>query len=147
MALDGGAIFGIILAVLVVVAAVVVHNTCYVVHQGEAIMVERMGRFSRVLEPGLHFLVPFIDSPRNFAWRKAFVDLNGVVRDETVNGYRIDLRESVFNFLRQDVYSRDTVCVLAGRRGGGLCWVPDGIGPARAGAVHRQLVLPTVTGH
>lgn len=32
------------------------------VPQQEAWIVERMGRFDRVLQPGLNFLVPFLDS-------------------------------------------------------------------------------------
>lgn len=35
--------------------------------------------------------------------------MNGEVCDETTTNYRIDLRENVFNFLRQEVYTKDTI--------------------------------------
>lgn len=38
-----------------------------IVPQGSAFVVERLGKFSRILKPGIHVLVPFIDSIR-YAW-------------------------------------------------------------------------------
>ena len=55
--------------------------------------------------------VPFLEAPRTFTWRKTYIDVNSKVVDRTVNDHRIDLRESVFNFLRQEVYTKDTVLV------------------------------------
>jgi len=77
----------------------------------EGIVVERLGRYDRVLKPGLNFVVPFLEAPRTFTWRKTYIDVNSKVVDRTVNDHRIDLRESVFNFLRQEVYTKDTVLV------------------------------------
>ena len=39
----------------------------------------------------------------------SYVDVNRKVRDENINCTRIDLRESVFNFFPQSVYTKDTV--------------------------------------
>lgn len=73
------------------------------------IVIERFGRFERVLSSGINFVIPFVDSPRSFTWRKTYVDVNGAVVDQTTTDSRIDLRESVFNFLRQEVYTKDTI--------------------------------------
>jgi regulator of protease activity HflC (stomatin/prohibitin superfamily) len=35
--------------------------------------------------------------------------VNGTIQDSLVNDFRVDLRESIFNFMPQDVYTRDTI--------------------------------------
>eukprot|EP00455_Lapot_gusevi_P025869 TRINITY_DN272_c0_g1_i3.p1 TRINITY_DN272_c0_g1~~TRINITY_DN272_c0_g1_i3.p1 ORF type:complete len:321 (-),score=142.62 TRINITY_DN272_c0_g1_i3:129-1091(-) len=68
-----------------------------------------MGKFKCVMKPGLNFITPIIDSPRNFTWRITQIDSSGRVVDETKTSYRIDLRESIFNFLRVQVYTKDAI--------------------------------------
>ena len=41
--------------------------------------------------------------------RKTYVDHGGHIRDETITHTRIDLRESLFAFVRSEFMSRDTV--------------------------------------
>ena len=50
-----------------------------------------------------------IDRPRSFTWTRTYIDVNGAICDENTTDYRVDLRESVFNFLRQEVYTKDTL--------------------------------------
>ena len=76
-----------------------------------AIIIERLGAFRTILTSGIHFVVPFIDQPREFSWRRTYITPDGVIKDETTHDYRVDLRESVFNFLQQEVYTKDTVLV------------------------------------
>lgn len=47
---------------------------------------------------------PFIDAPRCFTWSKTYIDVDGTIKDTTTTNYRIDLRENVFDFLKQEVY-------------------------------------------
>jgi regulator of protease activity HflC (stomatin/prohibitin superfamily) len=61
------------------------------------------------LESGLHFVVPFFDKPREFTWTRTYIDSYGNIKMETTSDYRIDLRESMFNFVRQEVYTKDTI--------------------------------------
>ena len=70
---------------------------------------ERLGRFSRILTPGINCLVPFLDAPKQFKWSKAFVGRDGRVKEAETVVTRVDLRETLFNFPRQDVYTVDTV--------------------------------------
>ncbi len=53
--------FGTLAALLFVVAVVFVINSIKVVPQQNAFVVERLGRYDRTLQPGLSFVVPFID--------------------------------------------------------------------------------------
>jgi regulator of protease activity HflC (stomatin/prohibitin superfamily) len=54
-------VFFVLIAILVVVA---VFKTLIVVPQQNAFVVERLGRFSGVLEGGVHILMPFVDAIR-----------------------------------------------------------------------------------
>lgn len=84
-------------------------KTCLLVHQAEVVIIERFGKFNRILQPGLHWIAPFIDSPRSVTW--TFVKeekKNHYVRhDKTL--YRIDLREAVYDFPKQNVITKDNV--------------------------------------
>eukprot|EP01132_Coremiostelium_polycephalum_P011947 gene11947-14623_t len=109
MAISSGAIAGIVIAIIVLIILWVLYLSIYIVHQAEGIVIERLGRFHKVLDSGINFVMPFFDSPRQFTWRKTYITLAGTISDEIKTSIRIDLRESVFNFLKQEVYTKDTV--------------------------------------
>lgn len=46
---------------LTIIVLFVLWNTIIIVHMRENFVVERLGKFKAVLNPGLHFLVPFVD--------------------------------------------------------------------------------------
>ena len=80
-----------------------------IVGKAEAIVIERFGKFHKVLNSGIHFVIPFMDSPRSFSWRRTHIDVSGHVVNETTHGFRIDMRESVFNFPTQEAFTKETV--------------------------------------
>ena len=94
---------------LIFIVSWILSKSIYIVHQAEGVVLERLGKFHRVLNSGLNFGVPFFDSPRSFTWRKTFIDANKKIKDESLTCFRIDLRENVFNFTRQEVYTKDTI--------------------------------------
>ena len=54
--------FGLIgIAVLFFLALAIIMSVIKTVPQGQEFTVERFGRFTRTLTPGLHFIVPFVD--------------------------------------------------------------------------------------
>ena len=80
------------LIVVLVVAAFVLFTlfrTVRIVPQARAGVVERLGRYSRTLTPGLAFVVPFIDRIRTM----------------------VDLREQVVSFPPQPVIPEDNLVV------------------------------------
>ena len=83
------------MAVLIVVAVVVLFalftaaRAIRVIPQARAGVVERLGRYSRTLEPGLTLITPFVDRVRPL----------------------VDLREQVVNFSPQPVITEDNVVV------------------------------------
>ncbi len=79
----------IVVIVIVVLVLVVLARSVRIVPQARAGVVERLGRFTRVLQPGVAFLVPFFDRVRA----------------------TIDLREQVVSFPPQPVITSDNLTV------------------------------------
>jgi regulator of protease activity HflC (stomatin/prohibitin superfamily) len=79
----------IVIVVVVVFALVLAARTIRVIPQARAGVVERLGRYSRTLEPGLTIVTPFIDRVKPL----------------------VDLREQVVNFAPQSVITEDNVVV------------------------------------
>lgn len=48
--------------IIAIVMLLVIYNTVTIVSMRHSYVVERLGKFRKVLDPGIHFLVPFIDN-------------------------------------------------------------------------------------
>ena len=86
--MPGTATLVALLFLLVFVVTVIV-RTIRIVPQQTAVIIERLGSYSRTLDDGMHILVPFIDKPRA----------------------TIDLREQVVTFPPQPVITSDNLVV------------------------------------
>ncbi|MFF3069991.1 SPFH domain-containing protein [Kitasatospora sp. NPDC057904] len=77
-----------VLIVLIILVALVIRTlfkTVYIVREASAAIVERFGRYTRTLDPGLNFVIPIIDKVR----------------------FRVDLREQVMAVPQQQVVTQD----------------------------------------
>ena len=98
--------------VVIVIAAIVVIFALAglkVVPQSETRVIERLGKFHKVLPAGLNIIWPIIDRPKIIVTRKVVEGYKGrqVVRmSETA---KIDLREQVYDFPKQNVITKDNV--------------------------------------
>ncbi|HET9141646.1 SPFH domain-containing protein, partial [Actinophytocola sp.] len=79
----------IVVAIGVLLVAIIVVKSILVIPQAQSAVIERLGRFRTVAEPGLNFLMPFLDKVRA----------------------RIDLREQVVSFPPQPVITQDNLTV------------------------------------
>jgi regulator of protease activity HflC (stomatin/prohibitin superfamily) len=79
----------VVAVVAALIAAVVVVRAVRIVPQARARNVERLGRYHKTLEPGLNFVIPFVDMVRP----------------------KIDLREQVVSFPPQPVITEDNLVV------------------------------------
>ncbi|MFB4300488.1 SPFH domain-containing protein [Actinomadura sp. NTSP31] len=82
------ALLVVAVAVLAVVTTAVMRSV-WIVPQARARNVERLGRYHRTLEPGISFVLPFVDRVKSL----------------------IDLREQVVSFRKQPVITEDNVVV------------------------------------
>ncbi len=75
--------------IVLILAIVMLSKSITVVHQAEKVIIERFGRYKETLDPGLKFIVPFIDNI----------------------SARIDMRETVLDIAPQPVITKDNVTV------------------------------------
>ncbi len=87
--MGGNIVLLIVLVLLAIFVVVVIVRTVKIVPQQTALIIERLGRYARTLDAGLHFLVPFVD----------------VVRAT------VDQREQVVSFPPQPVITSDNLVV------------------------------------
>jgi regulator of protease activity HflC (stomatin/prohibitin superfamily) len=85
--MGGGLFFGVTLAVFAVIG--IVWKTFIVVPMREHVIKERLGKYKKTLQPGFHFMVPFIDR----------------------GAYRQEMREQVINVPMQSCITRDNIQV------------------------------------
>ncbi len=105
---------GAIIAILAVLAALVVIfalKGLILVRQAETIVIERLGRYHRSLESGLNIIWPIIDQPRAIFWRYVDTTTDGKTRIANRVTNRIDLREAVYDFPKQNVITKDNVAI------------------------------------
>lgn len=81
----------------------------YLVNQAEVVIIERLGKFHKILTPGLHFLIPFFDKSHNCIWTYVKQDGYGKYHRYMHHIRKIDLRESVYDFPKQNVITKDNV--------------------------------------
>lgn len=82
-----------------------------IVQQQEVIIIERLGKYQKTLESGLNFIIPVLEAPRAMAKRVTQRGLDGSVYSYSKDVSRIDLRETVFDFPRQNVITKDNVTI------------------------------------
>ena len=73
--------------ILMLIVALVAYNLILIVPMRELCVIERLGKFRSILEPGLHFLIPFVDRV----------------------AYRHETRELCVNIPHQSCISRDNI--------------------------------------
>ncbi len=80
-----------------------------IVQQSETVIIERLGKYHKTLQAGINIIIPIIDRPRTIIWRfnKEGYDGRSYAIKRAVN--KIDLRETVYDFPRQNVITKDNV--------------------------------------
>jgi len=78
----------IVIVILILLVIAIFSLSLKIVHQSTALVIERLGKFHKVLDTGIHFIVPFFDRPA---------------------GPPITLKERVADFPPQPVITKDNV--------------------------------------
>lgn len=92
--------------VLAILVGIFLSMGITMVPQRRAVVIERLGKFHRVLNPGLNLVIPFIDQPRPITILQ-FKGTEKIVRTDT----KIDMREILLDFPDQSVVTKDNVGV------------------------------------
>ncbi len=96
----------ILLALFVIVFAA---TGIRIVQQSQTILIERLGKYHRTLSSGINIIIPIIDVPRKITWRYVREDFDGRKLVQFKTRDRIDLRETVYDFPKQNVITKDNV--------------------------------------
>ncbi|HNW26573.1 MAG TPA: SPFH domain-containing protein [Candidatus Gastranaerophilaceae bacterium] len=97
--------------VLIILAIIYVMKGVIIVQQAEVVIIERLGKFERVLQSGLNFIIPIIEAPRGMQWRVTQKGIDGSTYSYIKERIRIDMREAVYDFPRQNVITKDNVSI------------------------------------
>jgi regulator of protease activity HflC (stomatin/prohibitin superfamily) len=96
----GFGLLALLLFIIFIGMLVVGVKTIKIVPQATVMLIERLGRFSRVATSGLNVIVPFLDKPRSVYWTNTRPGLSS-----------IDLRELFIDLPPQPVITRDNVTI------------------------------------
>ena len=99
----------VILLLLAVFVAFAIAKGVRIIQQSEAMVIERFGKYRVTLTAGFNVIIPIFDKPREIISRltRELPDGNRYV--QFMKKERIDLRESVFDFPKQNVITKDNV--------------------------------------
>lgn len=100
-----------VLILLILAAVFVAIKGCIIVEQQEVVIVQRLGKYKETLGAGLNFIVPFIDSPKGIYRKVSTTYPDGRTYSYMQKSSRLDLRETVYDFPRQNVITKDNVSI------------------------------------
>src|SRR5437868_11845703 len=96
---------------VVFLAIVLISKAIRIVQQAQTMVIERLGKYHRTLSSGLNFINPVLDKPRPIDWHQVIVTPAGDSFARHFRTDKIDLRETVYVFPRQNVITKDNVVV------------------------------------
>jgi len=98
--------------ILIVIAVFVIFfimKGIRVIKQAETMVIERLGKYHRTLVSGINIIMPIFDQPRKMEWRYVHSGVDGKTYVRRMTITRIDLREAVYDFPKQNVITKDNV--------------------------------------
>ena len=99
------------LLILVILLFIYVFKGIIIVQQQEEVIIERLGRYEKTLKAGPNFIFPILDAPRGIAKKVTQRTLDGQSYSYLKETSKIDLRETVYDFPRQNVITKDNVSI------------------------------------
>ncbi|MBR2526194.1 SPFH/Band 7/PHB domain protein, partial [bacterium] len=99
------------LTVLLILVVLYIVKGVIIVQQMEEVIIERLGSYQKTLKPGLNFIIPIIDTPRGINWKISQKGIDGQTYSYTKTMTKIDKRETVYDFPRQNVITKDNVTI------------------------------------
>ena len=102
---------GILLAILLVALLIYVFKGIIIVQQQQEVIIERMGRYEKTLRAGPNFIFPILEAPRGILKKVSQRGIDGSSYYYLKAVDRIDLREQMYDFPRQNVITKDNVSI------------------------------------
>ena len=102
---------GILFLVILVLVIAYFAAGIKIIQQEEAMIIEKLGAFEKVLYAGFHIIIPFFEYPRKIQWKYSQKTSDGMSYSYYGEKTLIDLRESVMDIPRQNVITKDNVSI------------------------------------
>lgn len=102
---------GILLTILLVALLIYVFKGIIIVQQQQEVIIERMGRYEKTLRAGPNFIFPVLEAPRGILKKVSQKGIDGRSYYYLKAVDRIDLREQMYDFPRQNVITKDNVSI------------------------------------
>lgn len=102
-------VFFIYMLIMVIVAV----KGVIIVKQQENVIVESLGKYIKTLYPGLNWIIPFLEKPRPILKKEKRIAKDGKQYSATVYSPFIDLRETVYDFPKQKLLTKDKIVINA----------------------------------
>lgn len=103
------------LVMIVFFAIVLIAKGIRVVDQAQVVIIERFGKYHRVLKPGINWIIPIMDKPHIMEWRENHEYIDSAGRTHMIPRKEartvIDMRETVYDFPRQSVITKDNATI------------------------------------
>ncbi len=96
--MDVALIINLVIGLFVIIIAI---SGIKQVSQSQAAIIERLGKYNKTLEPGLNFIVPFLDRQKNIG------SVNLV--STGIASTRIDLREQMLDISEKSIITKDNI--------------------------------------
>lgn len=100
-----------VLIALAIFVVILIFKGIVIIRQAETMIIERLGKYHRTLESGINIILPILDKSRQIDWRFVRTDPKGTHVYVHTRTPRIDLRETVYDFPRQGVITKDNVTI------------------------------------
>lgn len=101
----------LLLLFLFVAVGIFVFKGLIIVQQQQEVIIERMGRYEKTLEAGLNFIFPILEAPRGILTKIVQRGFDGQPYYVLKHVDRIDKREQIYDFPRQNVITEDNVSI------------------------------------
>ena len=101
----------VVLIIALIAAIIYVLTGIIIVQQQEVVIIQRLGQYEKTLTPGLHLIFPIIEPPRKMLKLEKQKSSDGRTYSYLNYTSRIDLRETVYDFPRQNVITKDNVTI------------------------------------
>lgn len=88
--------------------AALVFTKIFIIQQDESIVVQKLGKFSRTLAPGLSVLLPIIESPRRFSWKFREAEQDTL---HQLEGFRVPMRNLRYDPIPLNCTTSDNIPV------------------------------------
>lgn len=102
---------GLLILILLVALVIYVAKGIVIVQQQQEVIIERMGRYEKTLSAGLNFIFPILEAPRGILTKQVQRGFDGQSYYTLKLADRIDKREQMYDFPRQNVITEDNVSI------------------------------------